>query len=161
VSDLPPHIIEDAERRVNAVFAKIIGGVMLWIGVAFVALLIWASYKIMMLNRSPDYWAFVLLGAFALLATFCSLVGWRLFLNQPNRYGSILSPVGWRVLAGVFGVLGAGFLIVSVVLLRDGISSNVLVTAVTSVASCAVFCHWCLVTARQAQANASRANGAL
>lgn len=161
MSDLPPDVIERAERRVNAIFAKVIGGVMLWIGVAFFALFAWASYKIMVLNRAPDYWAFVLLGVFALLATFCSLVGWRLFLNQPNRFGSILSPLGWRILGGVFGVLATAFVIVSVVLLRDGTSSDVLVMAVTSVASCAVFCHWCLLTARQAQANASRGNGAL
>ena len=161
MSDLPPHIVESAERRVNAIFAKVIGGVMLWFGVAFVLLLVWASYKIVLLDRAPDYWAFALLGVFALLATFCSLVGWRLFLNQPNRYGSILSPVGWRILAGVFGVLGIGLFIVPVVLLRGGISNDFLVTAVTSLAACAVFCHWCLLTARQAEANASRPNGAL
>jgi hypothetical protein len=161
MSDLPPDVIERAERRINAIFARIIGGVMLWIGVAFVGLFAWASYKIMALNRAPDYRALVLLGLSALLATFCSVVGWRLFLNRPNRFGSILGPLGWHMLGGVFGVLGSASFVVSVVLLRAGTSSDVLVMAVTSVASCAVFCHLCLRAARQAQANGSRRNGAL
>lgn len=161
MSDLPPDVIERAERRIAAIFAKIIGGVMLWTGVAFVGLFAWASYKIMSLNRAPDDWAFVLLGLSAVLAAFCSLVGWRLFLNQPNRFGSILSPLGWHMLGGVFAVLGGASLVVSVVLLRGATSSDVLVMAVTSVASCALFCRLSLHAARRAQANGSRRNGAL
>jgi len=161
VDDLPRDVIERAKRRVNAVFAKVIGGVMIWIGVAFVALLVWASYKVVTLDRAPEFGAVLLLGALAILAAFCSLIGWRLFLNRPNRFGSILTPLGWRILGAMFGVFAAAFLIFWVVLLRDGASTGLLVTAVTSVASCAVFCHWCLSAARQALANAARSNGAL
>lgn len=161
MNDLPPDVIERAERRVNAVFAKIVGGVMLWIGVVFVGLFIWASYKIMSLNRTPQLGAFLVLGAFAILAVFCSMIGWRLFLNRPNRFGSLLSPLGWRILGIMFGILAVAFsTFFVVVLLRDSASTELLVTAVTSVASCAIFSHWCWSAAQQALANATRSHGA-
>lgn len=161
MADLPPERLEGAERRVNAVFAKVIGGVMLWIGVAFGVLLVWASYKTAMLNRPLEFVPLLFLAGFAILAAFCSLVGWRLFLYRPNRFGSILSPWGWRILGGMFGASAVGLLAFWVVLLRDGASIALQVTAVTSVASSAAFCIWCLTAARQAIANAARSNGAL
>jgi hypothetical protein len=161
VADLPPDVIERAERQVNAVFAKIIGGVMLWIGVAFVALFVWASYKILLLRRPPEFGMVALLGALAVLAAFCSLVGWRLFLNRPNRFGSILTPLGWRILGAMFGVFTIGFLLFWIMLIRDGASTDLMVIAVISIASSALFCHWCLSAARQGQANAGRSSGAL
>lgn len=90
--------------------AKIVGGVMLGIGVAFVALFVWASYKTAVLDRAPD------LGAFATL--------------------------------GVLGVLAAAFVAFWVVLLRDGASTELQITAATSVASSVLFCHLCLAAAR-------------
>lgn len=161
MNDLPPDVVDRAESQVNAVFAKIIGGVMLWIGVAFVVLLAWASYKVMIVGRAPGFGALALLGVLAILAAFCSLVGWRLFLNRPNRFGSILTPRGWRVLAAMFGVLAIGFVVFWIILLRDQASTDLLVMVVTSVASCALFCHWCLSAARRALANVRRSNGAL
>jgi len=161
MSELPPDVVERAERRVNAIFAKVIGGVLLWIGVTFIALFVWASYKISVLNRALELGAFALLVAFAILAAFCSLIGWRLFLNRPNRFGSILSPLGWRILGAMFAVFAAAFVVFWIMLLRDGASTELMVTAVTSVASCAVFCYWCLSAARQALANATRPKRAL
>jgi len=161
VSNLPPREIQAAERQVAGVLSKVIGGVMLWIGVAFIFLFVWAAYKLAQLDHVADFWAFVLLGVFALIATFSSLVGWRMFLNRPNRYGSILSPLGWRVLAGVFGVSGVGVLAASVALLRNDDSSTFVIAAVTSIAFCAIFCHLCLMAARHALANAKQVKGAL
>jgi hypothetical protein len=44
-----------------------------------------------------------------LLSIFCLVVGYRLALNRPNRYGSILPPTAWAVLAGIFGTAGLAF----------------------------------------------------
>jgi len=77
VADLPPDVVERVQRRVDAIFAKVIGGVMLWIGLAFAGLFVWFSYKT--LNRPPDIAVLLVLAVFAILAAFCSLVGWRLF----------------------------------------------------------------------------------
>jgi hypothetical protein len=157
MDDLPPEVFQRAERQVNAVLAKIIGGVLLWIGVAFLGLFVWALHKVVIIGRPLDTFAFVMLGVFAVLATFCALVGWRLFLNRPNRFGSILGPFGWRVLGTMFGVMAAAAFVHSVVLLRNGESSEgVLVTAVTTLVSCAIFCHWCFLAARRAVSNARR-----
>jgi len=32
------------------------------------------------------------------IAAFCLLVGYRLLLNRPNRFGSLLTPVAWQIL---------------------------------------------------------------
>ena len=151
MAELPQDAAQLAERRVSALFAKGIGVVMLAMGIALAGLFVWATYKISSLNETPDFGAFVLLAIFGVLAAFCSLVGWRLALDRPNRFGSILSPAGWRLLAGIFAALAAGLIIFSAVLMRESASSNVLIMAITSVVSCAVFCHWCLFAARQAQ----------
>jgi hypothetical protein len=45
------------------------------------------------------------------IAWFCSTAGWRLALNRPNRYGSIVRPWAWRTLAIIFLAL-AIFLVV-------------------------------------------------
>ena len=162
MDDIPPEVVQRAERQVNAVLAKVIGGVMLWIGVAAFGLLVWASYKLMLLDRRPEFGAFVLLDVFAIIGTYCALVGWRLFLNRPNRFGSILGPVGWRILGGTFGLSAIAFLIFAVALLRDvNASQDILAITVTSVASCAVFSHWCFLSARRVASTAANTNGAL
>ena len=162
MDDIPPDVVQRAERQVNAIFAKVIGGVMLWIGVAFLGLLVWAVFKLMLLDRRPEFGALALLGVFAVVGAFCALVGWRLFLNRPNRFGSILGPVGWRILGGVFGFSALAFIVFAVALLRDGsLSQGVFATFVTAVVSCSIFSHWCFVSARRAASNSASSNGAL
>lgn len=157
MTDMPPEVIERAERRVDAIFAKVIGGVLLWVGVAFSGLFVWAAHAVVILGRPLNAFALVMLGVFAVVATFSVLVGWRLFLNRPNRYGSILSPTSWRVLGTMFGAMGAAGLIISVVLLRDGLSSDeALISGIAAAVFCAMLCHWCFLAARRAVANVTR-----
>jgi hypothetical protein len=134
---------------------------MLWIGVGFAALLVWLAYGLVILNRAPAYWVFLLLGVVALFTTFCLRVGWRFFFNRPNQFGSILSPLGWRILAGCFAVLTIVSLFELVVVLRDGASRDVLVVFVTSGVGSAVFCYFSLLRAQQTLANARRTHSAL
>jgi hypothetical protein len=81
--------------------AKFCGGVLLWFGVAAMALPVWFLYGLATHDRPIALGAVILVGAFVIVAAFCLAVGWRLFLNRPNRYDSILSPLGWRFLGTV------------------------------------------------------------
>ncbi len=84
---------------------KIVGGVTLWVGVAFGALLCWSLYRLASPSaRSIDMPIVVFLGAVAVIALFCLSVGYRLFFNRPSPYGSILGPVGWRICGGFLGL---------------------------------------------------------
>jgi hypothetical protein len=136
--------------KVDAVFARLIGLVAGLIGIAAVALAGWASYKVYPLeHRAPG---FVVIAMFLVIGVFFFLVGWRLLLNRPNRYGSILSPVGWRVLGSLFAVVGIGlfaFFVGTMTLTLDTIST----TAVPVIGS-AVFSYWCFRSAGRASANA-------
>lgn len=64
------------------------------IGVAFVALVIWFGYLIFIRTSSADLWVFIVEGIFAALALFFFNVGYRLFFDRPNKYGSVLGPTG-------------------------------------------------------------------
>lgn len=47
----------------------------------------------------------------AVISLFCLLVGYRLTFQKPNRYNSILSPVGWCILGSIFMLIFAFVLI--------------------------------------------------
>ena len=105
-------------RPVNRWDEKIIGGVMLWVSVGAFALLLWLADGMVSLGRTPDLFASCVLAALATIGLFFAVVGWRVFWNQPNRYGSLLGPIGWRILGVLFGVL-AWFVIGLIMARRD------------------------------------------
>jgi hypothetical protein len=49
------------------------------------------------------------------IAWFCLSLSWRFIMNRPNRYGSIIGPVAWRISAAFWGVaaiaIAVGFII--------------------------------------------------
>ena len=142
---LTPTEIAAIKAKVDAVFARLIGLVAGTIGIAAMALAGWASFKVYPLeHRAPG---FVVIGAFLVIGVFFLLVGWRLLLNRPNRYGSILSPVGWRVLGSLFA-----FFVGTMTLTLD----TILKVAAPVIGS-AIFSYWCFRSARRARANASAA----
>jgi hypothetical protein len=53
-------------------------------------------------TESASYAHFWLVFVFSLIAVFCLVVGGRMIANCPNAYGSLLSPVGWYILASFF-----------------------------------------------------------
>jgi len=64
-------------------------------------------YRNATLNRSVG---FVLITAAAVWVAVCAFflfVGYRLLFNRPNKYGSLLPPIGWYTLAGTFVSLAA------------------------------------------------------
>src|SRR5690348_11658639 len=56
----------------------------------------------------------VIVAVLALVTVFSLQVGYRLAFLRPNAYGSLLTPVGWSVLAGLFAVAGVGFTVFAV-----------------------------------------------
>lgn len=47
------------------------------------------------------------------ISWFCSSTGWRLALNRPNRYGSIIRPWAWRTLGAISLVLAITFVVIA------------------------------------------------
>lgn len=49
----------------------------------------------------PDWPGVLILVAIGLVAYFLCMVSWRLIANRPNRFQSIMGPLGWRFTAFV------------------------------------------------------------
>jgi hypothetical protein len=82
-----------------------VGGVLLLGGVPFGALLVWAI-SLVIPPRSVDLLtAFVTFAVLGGIEMFCVGVGYRLFFNRPNLYGSIFGPFGWMALGIVLTIL--------------------------------------------------------
>jgi hypothetical protein len=128
--------------------AKILGGVTLWIGVAFVALLLWMAYGIASPNVRIEVWVVVLMGIIAAIALFCLVVGYRLFLNRPNRYGSILGPTSWRIVGGFFGLVAVG--LASAALFTNAYMYRPSLEVFSSIMFSAGFSYWCFRVGRRA-----------
>lgn len=93
---------QSAEIPAPSGLVRVVGLVMSIFGVALAMFGVWAAYRIWILDRFDRPFAWLLLGGSATVATFCLLVGSRLFFVRPNRYGSLLTPRGWRILGSVF-----------------------------------------------------------
>lgn len=89
--------------------ARVAGGILLAFGVALVALVSVAVLRQVESVAAADATALLVIALLGVLSIFCLAVGYRLALNRPNRYGSMLSPPAWAVLAGAFALGGFGF----------------------------------------------------
>lgn len=78
------------------------GGVLSWVGIGLLALLIWLISAALDHPRVIDEKWIAICVALLVVGAFCALVGFRMFLNRPNKYGSVLSPIGWNILGSVF-----------------------------------------------------------
>ena len=86
--------------------ARLAGVVLLMFGAGVAAVAVWIVVRQWAMYASVKAEASALVAGFAILAAFTSTIGYRLALNRPNRYGSILSPTAWAGLAMFFVVLG-------------------------------------------------------
>jgi tetratricopeptide (TPR) repeat protein len=93
----------------GAVLARVAGAVLLMFGASLGVLAGVGVLRRIESFAGVDRTAIVFIAVLGLLAAFCLAVGYRLALNRPNRYGSMLSPTAWALLAGLFGVAGLGF----------------------------------------------------
>jgi len=147
--------IGDAGPPVSGWQLKIVGGVLLWIGVGAVGLFSWMLYK----ARLDHLGVYVFLAAFAIISLFCLSVGWRLFFNRPNRYGSILDPISWRIVGTMFGLI-AWFFTELIMARLDARAEVLAMFALWLALSCAV-CYWCFRRARLLSTHGSSGKGAL
>jgi ATP-dependent Clp protease adaptor protein ClpS len=84
---------------VDTVIVRILGSVLLMFGIALAVLAILAVGRQLAVDHTLMTGAIVPARALVLVSAFCLLVGCRLLFNRPTRNGSILSPLGWRMLA--------------------------------------------------------------
>jgi hypothetical protein len=83
---------------------KFVGGVLLWIALVAFAFVSWALYRFASLHLSVSTFVVVVVFIVLVIGFFCLSVGARMFLHRPNRYHSVLSPIGWRILGSLFAV---------------------------------------------------------
>ena len=90
------------ETRAPPILVRATGLLMSSFGVALAMVGVWMVYRFWVLDRFGRVGAWLLLMGTVITATFCLLIGSRLFFVRPNRYGSLLTPRGWRILGSVF-----------------------------------------------------------
>lgn len=100
--------------RADTFMARLAGAVSLAFGIALGILAIWMVERQITLRGAIESIAAALIIFLFVISAFCSLVGYRLLFNRPNRYGSLLSPVGWKTLAAFLCVLGIGLAAVAI-----------------------------------------------
>ena len=93
-----------------SVLARISGAVLIMFGLGLGALGCLGLLRQVESVAAMNQMAIAFIVVLVLLSSFCLVVGYRLALNRPNRYGSILPPSAWAALAGLFGVAGLAFL---------------------------------------------------
>jgi ATP-dependent Clp protease adapter protein ClpS len=96
--------------KTGAIIARFAGGVLLAFGIVLAALVIWFVVRQFAAPGAIELAVAVSVVIVFTMSAFCSLVGYRLLLNRPNRYGSLLSPAGWRVLAAFFCIVGVALI---------------------------------------------------
>ena len=83
---------------VPTLIVRIVGIVLLMFGIALAILAILAVERQLTVNSTLMAGTLVPV-IFCLISAFCLVVGCRLLFNRPAANGSILSPLGWKVLA--------------------------------------------------------------
>ncbi len=101
--------------QVSTLTVKLAGAIMLGFGIGSAILAVWIIERHFALHKAGEIGKIVFVTLLVIVCTFCSLVGYRLLFNRPNRHGSTLSPSAWRMLAGFFWMLGMGFTVGSLV----------------------------------------------
>ena len=94
------------DGRLPVRFAKVAGGFLILLGLLLLAAAMTSFLSLANIetkSASPGLGAAAFFGIPALL--FLS-VGIRLFLQRPNRHGSVLRPAVWFSLCALFGVIG-------------------------------------------------------
>jgi tetratricopeptide (TPR) repeat protein len=93
----------------QSVLLKIVGAILALIGGAATALLVSVVVKLLGRQISLDYGGLIFVAILFGVSAFCLSVGYRLVMNRPNRYGSLLSPGAWRVMSVCFAMLALFF----------------------------------------------------
>jgi hypothetical protein len=95
-------------KYAHSLVERLAGGVLIAFGLGLSILAVWIVERQFTLQRGLQLDAVAMVLGFFLVAVFCLAVGYRLFFERPNRYGSMLSPSGWMVLAACLLAIGVG-----------------------------------------------------
>jgi ATP-dependent Clp protease adapter protein ClpS/Zn-dependent protease len=108
-------INDSLKRGMNLWLLRGIGALALVGGMPFVALAGIAVVRLSSRILAEPVFVLAVLAVPALIAAFLLSVGWRLLLNRPNRYQSLLHPVAWWVIAILLMAMGSllAFMLVS------------------------------------------------
>jgi ATP-dependent Clp protease adapter protein ClpS len=98
----------DIMDKTHAIIARLAGGVLLAFGIALGLLAVAFVQRQFASSGEIELAVAVSIVCVFMMSAFCSLMGYRLLLNRPNRYGSLFSPAGWRILAALFYILAVG-----------------------------------------------------
>ena len=90
-----------------SIVARLAGAVLLAFGTGVAVLVIWIIERQWSMYATVKIEAAALIAGLGVVATFTSIVGYRLTFNRPNQHGSMLSPRAWIILAVFFAGLGA------------------------------------------------------
>jgi len=84
---------------------RAVGVVALLVGLALAGLFVSGVFKLASLRSAGETFALIFLAVIGVLMAFFVTVGWRMALNRPNRYGSLLTPGLWFFVAVLFLIL--------------------------------------------------------
>lgn len=123
---------------------RLAGGVLSWFGVG---LLLLTAMGLLSMVRYPAYrdalHVALMIGGL-LLGIFCGIVGFRMFLDRPNRFGSAMAPAAWRAL----GIVFAGLDVLIVIAFARGLPLTV--DGAVALVSCACFAVLSFLAGRRA-----------
>jgi ATP-dependent Clp protease adapter protein ClpS len=93
--------------RTQTFIASVTGGILLAFGIVL-AMFVARIVELQFVTRNAlQTNAAVTALSCLVMSVFFLVVGYRLLFNRPNRNGSLLSPIGWMVLAVCFFAVGA------------------------------------------------------
>jgi hypothetical protein len=135
----------ERQRQAHLLVARGTGGVLSWFGVALIGVFLWLVYVMVTESRPFSVGLVSFLTGLFVVGAFCLVVGFRMYLNRPNRYGSVLTPTGWNVL-GLFFATGAVALGTTAFFAPPG-------PAIGAGAGCATMSFGCFYCARKLRRN--------
>jgi hypothetical protein len=77
----------------------IAGGLLAVFAIAFAALVVLSGVRSMQGGIHISVGGVILVVVIGAVAYGLGILSWRLIANQPNRYGSIFGPLGWKISA--------------------------------------------------------------
>ena len=138
------HLIdEDITDRPGRIMLKIAGSVLSLAGVGLLALSFALLYFAWLDDRTIDRIWLITFSICVIVGAFCTIVGFRMFLNRPNAYRSALSPAGW-ILLGTLFACGA----ILCMLLGFSAKASLLDTLIVTLSG-ALFAVWCFYMAER------------
>ena len=124
--------------------ARLTGVTMLVAGLGLTLMIVWIVERQLTLRGTVEPSALIFSAVLTIVGLVCGVIGIRLTFNRPNRYQSLLPPLGWYAIASVFALLAPslGF---TVIRHRD-------YEQLVGVACTVVFAVWCWRAGRAAAA---------